>query len=198
MPIGFDLALSALLGASIGGTFLIVWKLFTPASARKSAIKRTRPLQTAYWLIFVPLLMGSIAVSTYFKPRIHAWFATPIVATLPEGQMLAGKWWIDPDGTGHVKISNGSLTCSEAYDGRNTDAFVDTSGKCSDGQSYHLRVIRYGTANRKNFGEGVWQNNDRYGWYVFGWKARLAILTHGWLGLPWRQASDQDFAAITG
>jgi len=195
MPTGLDLALSGLFGGLLSVVGVIILKRVFPASwlfDRRKGQKRF-PLPLAYWVIFLPLLFVIIFGLETLRPTVHKWFSAPVVATLPDGPMLTGKWWIDPDGTGHVRISNGELTCSETYNGRSDNMYVSASSQCSDGLTYDLRVIRYGTSHWKDRGEGVWRHENRLGWYVFGWKARLAILTGGWLGLPTRAPTDSDF-----
>lgn len=153
------------------------------------------------WYFSLALGVGFIFGSTIYdltlRDPIHEWFSAPIVATLPDGGMAVGKWWIDDDGTGHSKVTAAGLRCGQDYDGRNVDALVETTVRCSDGREYALRIRRYGGYNYKDRGEGVWKSSDSYGWYVFGWKARLAILTGGVLGLPDRAPTGDDYRAVS-
>ncbi|MDQ7080445.1 MAG: hypothetical protein Q9M41_07230 [Paracoccaceae bacterium] len=145
----------------------------------------------------VGLFFGSTIYDLTLRDPIHEWFSAPIVATLPDGRMATGKWWIDDDGTGHSKVTAAGLRCGQDYDGRNVDALVETTVQCSDGRAYALRIRRYGGDHYKDRGEGVWKSGDSYGWYVFGWKARLAILTGGLLGLPDRAPGEDDYRAVS-
>jgi len=176
---------------AIYGLFLVV---LGPSGMKMKA--GSAKLWLFYGALGVGMLFGLTIYDRVLRDPLHEWFATPIVATLPDGGMATGKWWIDPDGTGHSELTAAGLRCGQNYDGRNGDALVETTVQCSDGRTYALRIHRDGGAF-KDRGEGVWKSGDRYGWYVFGWKARLAILTGGLLGLPGRAPTEDDYRAVS-
>jgi len=195
MPFTLTLFPGAILGAGVGLIISLLYVPFVPARRRLKAKTNRKNAWGLFSLFLLPTLIFVNIGSQYFSADIHKWFATPIVATMPTGELATGHWWVDQSGVGHTQISAQNLTCNESYNGKNDAAFVFTTATCSDAIGAQVWVERFGNTF-KDRGEGVWKRGDQYGWYIFGWKARLAILTGGWLGLPLRAALKSDFTGI--
>jgi len=194
MPAILSLVLIAVAGILIAAVFLMALRLALSRQMhqRLGLHEDMAKAWRMYWLVFVPILVFALLLKPYAERRVYAWLARAVVATLPDGTVAIGKWWIDDKGIGHTQLATATQSCTDTYDAKSHATFLYTQAACKDAHGAEVLVERFG-GKIKDSGEGVWKRGDQYGWYVFGWKARLAILTDGWLGLPGHKASARDF-----
>jgi hypothetical protein len=179
-------------------TSLKLWELFwrkvPPVKYRwTDSLSKVTWVAALFWSI--PVFTTLYGYGRNLEPRLRQYFSSPIIATLPNGGIATGQWWIDAEGKGHMQLVANGLTCTETYDAIPNATYLFNTATCSDAVQARVWVERYGNRS-KDRGEGVWCRENDCGWYIFGWKARIAILTDGLLGLPNRPASPEDFEEI--
>lgn len=185
-PIWLSVLMTGFAGAA-------AWLLFLFLARRRGGPERLG----ADYLIVPVIVMTAISTTD----TIWMWMISPVAVRLDTGSTGFGHWQVDDFGNGQVEVSVDGVTCRQDYDALDPSRYSQSRFSCPGGVTGVLRIIRDGAGGWLTEGEGVLrlrdgEGNTRYGWYVFGPRARLALLTRGLLGLPEGVADKAAFEQI--